>query len=233
MSYFFFRRFETEEIKDSNQFVLPPKRALLSNNLRDSNNSEKIKVDKNLEQSNKIEFNVSLSDCTVKSSVSLEPVILPNIVDSCVTTMANSLNITNQNSHPAWLQTNITNSNDNYNTQNFLSKSVENKVITKKKISNVSSFINNGDDDDDPFDYMDIDEIEEHPKKKPKKEHCMFFPVTTSASTNKNQNQDTAEPKANKAVDPNFIMNLLSTAKGTGEFIDTSKPSNNLVSNLI
>jgi len=217
-----------EEIIDSNEFELPQKRALLSNYQRESNNSEKINVEEDLEPFHRVNEPPTFSsrDRTFKPSKLLEPVVLSNIVDSCVTAVPDSQNVSNKNNHPAWLQANIINKNDNCNANNFHLKTVENGNITKRKISNVSSTISNN--DEDPFDYMDIDEIEGHPKKKLKKEHSIFSPVVTT-STNKSKHQKTAKPSANEALDPNFITNLLSEAKGTGEIIDASKPSGDWV----
>lgn len=168
----------------------------------------------------------SRSDSTVKPLELLEPVVFSNIVDSCATTIPDSQNVSNKNNRSTWLQANIINNNDNYNANNFHFNTVENVNITKRKVSNVNSTISNN--NEDPFGYMDIDEIEGYPKKKLKKEHSIFSPVIAT-STKKSEHQKTAKPKFNEALDPNFIMNLLSVAKGTGEIIDASKPSGDWV----
>lgn len=138
-----------------------------------------------------------------------------------LTTLSSSQYISNTNKLSAWLQGTVADNNVN-NTNNLQSETVENRaVLTKRKISNDHPVFNN--ENEDPFNYMDIDEVEEHLKKKPKKRDIdsIFFPMV-DISNNKSELSKTVETNPNIAVDPNFIMNLLSKAKGTGQFIDAS-----------
>lgn len=143
-----------------------------------------------------------------------------------LTTVSNSQHISNRNKLSAWLQSTVADNNVN-NTNNLQSKTAENLAVpSKRKIANDNPVFNN--ENEDPFNYMDIDEVEEHPKKKPRNGdmNSIFFPMTDTSSSNKSEPSKTVETNANVAVDPNFIMNLLSEAKGTGQFIDASIPHN-------
>lgn len=225
-----FRPLEVEAVMSSDDEIKwPQKQALMSYDKRKNNNNEKIRVEEDLELFKRINKSVS-SNSTFKLSEPIEPTesyISSNIVGSCVTSVPSSQNVSS-NSYSASPQTNITNKNYSYNFNNFHSKTNENRVITKRTILSVSSMVNN--EDDDPFDYMDIDEIEGQPKKKIKKHNeSIFFPLLENTSTAKNE-----EPKSSvPIVDINFIMNLLSEAKDTGDFIDTSKPSDKSVRYII
>lgn len=138
-----------------------------------------------------------------------------------------------QNDYSAWLQSNVTKNSVN-NASSFISKTVENEAVAKRKISNINAMVI--DEDEDPFDYLDVDEIEEQPKKKPKlvNMESLLFPTMATSNDKTKQQERVAqdELKANKTVDPNFVMNLLSEANGTGEFIDASKPLNKSVRNI-
>lgn len=139
--------------------------------------------------------------------------------NSCLATVKNVHTISNKNVN------NVNNSHSNV---------VNEDVITKRKLQNVCSMLNN-EDNDDLFDYMDFDEIEEQPKKKSKKElvESVFLPILSEVSSNNSKPSQSMEPTANNPVDPNFIMNLLSTAKGTGQFIDASKLPDKSVRNTV
>ncbi|VVC39420.1 Hypothetical protein CINCED_3A021705 [Cinara cedri] len=152
--------------------------------------------------------------------------------DSCLTTVQSSQDILDKKDFSGrvqFLQPITVDKNVNSTVQHN---------TTKRKLSSFCLISENedGDEDEDPFDYMDIDETEENTIKKPKREQMeSVFPPVLSAMTNKSENSKSVEknynlsvnPNSNIAVDPNYIMNLLATAKGTGQFIDTSKHSNN------
>lgn len=194
----------------------------MSYDKRKNNNNEKIRAEEDLEPLKRINKSAS-SNSMFKLSESIEPAkncISPNIVGSCVTSVTSSQNVSS-NSYSAFPQTNMTKKNDNSSSNSFHSKINENRAITKRTISSVSSIVNN--EDDDPFDYMDIDEIEGQPKTKIRKHtESLFFPLLKSISTDKDE-----EPKSSAPIVD--IMSLLSEAKDTGDFIDTSKPSKKLV----
>lgn len=224
-----FRPLEVEVVMSSDDEIeWPQKRALMSCDKRKNNSTEKIRVE-DLEPLKRINKSVS-SNSMFKLSEPMKSArncISPNNVDSCVTSVPSSQNVSS-NSYSACPQTNITKKIDNSNSNNFHSNIDETRAITKRTISSVSSMVNN--EDDDPFDYMDIDEIEGQPKKKLKKQtESIFFPLLKSMSTDKDE-----EPKSSvPIVDVNFIMNLLSEAKDTGDFIDTSKPSKKSVRYIV
>lgn len=110
---------------------------------------------------------------------------------------------------------------------------------TKRKLQ--SFCLTSENEDEDLFNYMDIDETEEHVVKKSKREitGSIVGPML-SAISEKSEQSKSVEPhrniavdsNPNIAVDPNFIMNLLATAKGTGEFIDMRTHSNKSVRNM-
>lgn len=225
-----FRSLEVEAVMNSDDEIeWPHKRALMSYGKRKNNNNEKIRDKEDLEPLKKINKSVS-SDSMFKLSVPIEPgrnCISPNIVGSCVISVPSSQNVSS-NIYSACPQTNMTKKNDNFSSNNLHSKIDENRAITKRTISSVSSMVNS--EDDDPFDYMDIDEIEGQPKKKLKKHtESIFFPLLKSMSTDKDE-----EPKSSMPiVDVNFIMSLLSEAKDTRDFIDTSIPSTKSVRHIV
>lgn len=138
----------------------------------------------------------------------------------------NSQHITKKNDLSDWRQASKSVNKD--------TKIVDNeKTVNKRKDPDFLSMFNN--EDDNPFGYMDVDEIEEQPKKKPKvMNNDLEFLKMLATSNNINKQPKSVEPKVvNIAVDPYFIMNLLADAKGTGQFIDASKLSDKSVRNIL
>lgn len=206
-------------------------------NSEEKNNTVKtIIIEENLKPfQNIIEPTPSSSNHNVQSPIPKTQTVDNTLTNNnlCLTTLSSSQYISNTNKLSAWLQGTVANNNVN-NTNNLQSnKAVENiAVLTKRKLSNDHPVFNN--ENEDPFNYMDIDEVEEHPKKKPKKRDVdsIFFPMV-GISNNKIELSKTIETNPNIAVDPKFIMNLLSEAKGTGQFIDASLPHDKSVKKYI
>ncbi|XP_008190066.1 nibrin [Acyrthosiphon pisum] len=217
-----------EVVSDSEEIILPTKRLLLANSEEKNNSIKTIRIEKDLKPfQNIIEPTPSSSNHDVQSPIPKTQTVDNTFTNDnlCLTTASSTQYISSTSKLSAWLQGTVADNNVN-NTNNLQSKTVENLAVpTKRKISNDHQVFNN--ENEDPFNYMDIDEVEEHPKKKPKKRDMdsLFFPML-DISNNKSEPSKTMEPNPNIAVDPNFIMNLLSEAKGTGQFIDASILSN-------
>jgi len=208
----------------------------LANSEEKNNTVKTIIIEENLKPfQNIIEPTPSSSNHNVQSPIPKTQTVDNTLTNNnlCLTTLSSSQYISNTNKLSAWLQGTVANNNVN-NTNNLQSnKAVENiAVLTKRKLSNDHPVFNN--ENEDPFNYMDIDEVEEHPKKKPKKRDVdsIFFPMV-GISNNKIELSKTIETNPNIAVDPKFIMNLLSEAKGTGQFIDASLPHDKSVKKYI
>ncbi|XP_025201439.1 nibrin [Melanaphis sacchari] len=218
-----------EVVMDSEEIIIPTKRPLLADNEEKMNNIKTLRVEEDLHLSQRvIEPTPSSSNhdmqCPASKTSTVDNVFTNN--NSCLTAVPSSLYISNSNQLSTWLKGTVAENSLN-NANNLLSKTTENEAVstvpTKRKISNNFSIFNN--ENENPFDYLDIDEIEEHPKKKPKKRvsDSLFLSVVDSSSNNKDEPSKTVKNNVNdEAVDPNFIMNLLSEAKGTGQFIDAS-----------
>ncbi|KAL4120479.1 hypothetical protein QTP88_013165 [Uroleucon formosanum] len=211
-----------EVVFDSEEIILPTKRSLLANGEEKNSTIKTIRIEEDLKPfQNIIEPTPSSSNHNVPipETQTVDNTLINN--NLYLTTLSSSQYISNTNKLSAWLQGTVADNNVN-NTNNLQSETVENRaVLTKRKISNDHPVFNN--ENEDPFNYMDIDEVEEHLKKKPKKRDIdsIFFPMV-DISNNKSELSKTVETNPNIAVDPNFIMNLLSKAKGTGQFIDAS-----------
>lgn len=207
-------------VNDSEDIIIPTKRPLLAYNEEKIINIKTITVEEDLFQQ-VIEPTPSSSNHNQQCPASKTPTV-DNVYtnDLCLTTIPSSHYSSNTNEN--WLQSTIAENSIN-NANDLLSKATENQVVpTKRKISNDFPVFNN--ESEDPFNYMDIDEIEEHPKKKPKKKYVnsIFLTEVDTSSNNKNKPIKTVETNVDIAIDPNFVMNLLSEAKGTGQFIDAS-----------
>lgn len=190
---------------------------LLNYNGEENNSCIKTRVEKNVELFKRvIEPTPPSSNNTFEFSECNKTDLIVNDLlsntNSCLTTVSN-LNVSNKNK-----DTNLNNTNDCH------SNVIDEAIITKRKLPSVCSMFGNK-EEDDLFNYMDIDEIEEHPKKKSRKElaESVFLPILPTTSNNKCKQPKSVEPTIKNAVDPNFIMNLLAEAKGTGQFIDASK----------
>ncbi|XP_027847405.2 nibrin [Aphis gossypii] len=208
------------EVVNDSEDIIPTKRPLLAYNEEKINNIKTITVEEDLFQQ-VIEPTPSSSDHNVQSPASKTPTV-DNVYtnDLCLTTIPSSHYSSNTNEN--WLQGTIA-ENSISNANDLFSNTTENQAVpTKRKISNDFPVFNN--ESEDPFNYMDIDEIEEHPKKKPKKKdmNSIFLTEVDTSSNNKNKSSNTVETNVDVAIDPNFVMNLLSEPKGTGQFIDAS-----------
>lgn len=208
-----------ELVNDSEDIIIPTKRPLLEYNEDKINNAKTITVEDLFQQV--IEPTPSSSNHNVQCPASKTPTV-DNVYtnDLCLTTIPSSHYSSNTNEN--WLQGTIAKNSIN-NANDLLSKATENQAVpTKRKISNDFPVFNY--DSEDPFNYMDIDEIEEQPKKKPKKKDMdsIFLTEIKASSNNKNKPSKTVETNVDVPIDPNFVMNLLSEAKGTGQFIDAS-----------
>ncbi|XP_060841916.1 uncharacterized protein LOC132922421 [Rhopalosiphum padi] len=219
-----------EVVNDSEEIILPTKRPLSAFNEEKINSMKTIRVEEDLQLFQRvIEPTPSCSNHNVQHPASKTSNLTPTVDDKvytndnlCLTTEPSSIYSSNTKELSTWLQGTVT-ENSIDNTNNLLPKATENRIVpTKRKISNDFPMFN--DEYEDPFNYMDIDEIEEHPKKKLKKRDIdsIFLPFVDTSSKNKNEPSKTVETDINVAIDPNFIMNLLSEAKGTGQFIDAS-----------
>jgi len=217
-------------VNDSEEIILPTKRPLSAFNEEKINSMKTIRVEEDLQLFQRvIEPTPSCSNHNVQHPASKTSNLTPTVDDKvytndnlCLTTEPSSIYSSNTKELSTWLQGTVT-ENSIDNTNNLLPKATENRIVpTKRKISNDFPMFN--DEYEDPFNYMDIDEIEEHPKKKLKKRDIdsIFLPFVDTSSKNKNEPSKTVETDINVAIDPNFIMNLLSEAKGTGQFIDAS-----------
>lgn len=212
--------FRPLEVVNDSEDIIPTKRPLLAYNEEKINNIKTITVEEDLFQQ-VIEPTPSSSDHNVQSPASKTPTV-DNVYtnDLCLTTIPSSHYSSNTNEN--WLQGTIA-ENSISNANDLFSNTTENQAVpTKRKISNDFPVFNN--ESEDPFNYMDIDEIEEHPKKKPKKKdmNSIFLTEVDTSSNNKNKSSNTVETNVDVAIDPNFVMNLLSEPKGTGQFIDAS-----------
>lgn len=190
---------------------------LLNYNDEEKNSFIKTRVEKNVDLFKRvIEPTPSSSNNTFKFSEYNKTDLIVNDLlsntNSCLTTVS-YVHDSNKNK-----DTNLNNTNDCH------SNLIDKAVIAKRKLPSVCSMFDN-EEEDDLFNYMDIDEIEEHPKKKSRKElaETVFLPILPTTSNNKCKQSKSVEPTIKNALDPNFIMNLLAEAKGTGQFIDASK----------
>lgn len=197
-------------IMESEEIVMSKKRAL-SNSKEITN--KKIRTDEDL-LPNLPSINICKN--TKINNISMN-------VDSCITTVPSSQETSNKFNLSTSFQPIINNTNIN-NTNNI---NLETGTINKRKMPDIDSMFN---DEEDPFNYMDIDEIEE-PKKKSKKEVELILPVTVK-SRNTNEQTKSTEININNIIDPNLIMNLLATAKGNGQFIDPCNSFNKSVSDI-
>lgn len=130
-------------------------------------------------------------------------------------------------------------------------KNVDNTLHNSSTKRKLQSFcLTSENEDEDPFNYMDIDETEEHIVKKSKSDitESIVVPMLSAMSDKTEQSKSVelhgniavvpnlnyvaVDSNPNIAVDPNFIMNLLATAKGTSPFIDTRTHSNKSVRNM-
>lgn len=251
-------------VMDSEEIVMSKKRALMSNDngKNDSvitkENSEPFtniiestplcskvmsfhKVKENLQTLTNVEPTRICSN--ILSNDEINVIKSPNH-DLCLTTVQSSQDICSKIDFPGRVQ--------NCQPITTVDKNVNDTVhnnISKRKIQNFCSISDN--EDEDPFDYIDVDETEEHIIKKPKREQTesIFLPMLSTTSNKNNQfksvdskhnivnvpnsNYVAVNSNSNIAIDPNIIMNLLATAKDTGQFIDTNKHSNKLVRNII
>jgi len=211
---------------------MPTKRSLLANSGQKNNSMESIIIGEDLKSFQCVnEPTPSSSNHNIQSPTPKTQTVNNSFTNDnlCLTTVLRSQNISNANKLSAWLQSTVANDNV-HNTNNLQSTIAEIQTVpTKRKISNDNPVFNN--ENEDPFNYMDIDEVEDHPKKKPKKRDIdsLFFPTVNASSSNKSEPSKKMETNVNVAVDPNFIMNLLSEAKGTGQFIDASMLHNKSV----
>jgi len=212
-----------EVVNDSEDIIIPIKRPLLTYNEEKINNTKTITVEEDLFQQ-VIEPSPSRNNHNVQCPLSKTPTVdTLHTNDLCLTTIPSSHYSSNTNEN--WLQGIIAENSIN-NANDLLSEATENQAVpTKRKISNDFSVFNN--ESEDPFNYMDIDEIEEYeeyPKKKPKKKdmNSLFLTKVDTSSNTKNKPSKSVETNVDVAIDPNFVMNLLSEAKGTGQFIDAS-----------
>uniref|UniRef100_A0A2S2PZZ5 Nibrin n=1 Tax=Sipha flava TaxID=143950 RepID=A0A2S2PZZ5_9HEMI len=209
-----------ETIMDSED-MMPKKRILISNDIDDSNTTPKIKAEENLQLTSYESLIPSINN--LKLPYNNNEIVNDESIksDSCITTVQTSQNSSN-NDYSSLLQVSIANENVSY-INSVPSETISIRSGFKRKISSVGSMLNH-DDEDDPFNYKDIDEIEEHASKKPKTKPpvSLFYSMLEESSSNKNEIPKSIEPKVDNTVDPNFIMNLLSSAKGTGKCIDTS-----------
>lgn len=198
-------------IMESEEIVMPKKRALSKSK---EITNKKIRTDEdllpNLPSINNICKNTKINNIFMN-------------VDSCITTVPSSQETSNKFNLSTSFQPIINNTNIN-NTNNI---NLETGTINKRKMPDIDSMFN---DEEDPFNYMDIDEIEE-PKKKSKKEVELNLPVTVK-SHNMNEQTKSPEININNIIDPNLIMNLLATAKGNGQFIDPCNSFNKSVSDI-
>lgn len=211
-------------IMDSEEIMMPKKRVFYSNDIENTDIALKTRPEDNLEPIT-YKSQPTPSSSNHKNSHYNNTVVNNESIklDSCGTTVQNSPNSSNNNDYSSLLQTSIANENMS-NTNSLHSETINNRASTKRKISSVVSMSNNEDDDDDPFNYKDLDEIEEQTTKKPKTKPTasLFYSMLQKSSSTKSEPSKSVEPKVNNAVDPNFIMDLLSSAKGTGKCIDTS-----------
>jgi len=211
---------------------MPTKRSFLANNEQKNNSIGSIRIEEDLKSFQcVIEPTPSSSNHNVQSPIPKSQTVNNDLTNDklCLTTVLRSQNISNANKLSAWLQSTVADDNV-HNTNNLQSITAEIQAVpTKRKISNDNPIFNN--ENEDPFNYMDIDEVEDHPKKKSKIRDMdsLFFPIVNASSSNKSEPSKKVETNANVAIDPNFIMNLLSEAKGTGQFIDASMLHNKSV----
>lgn len=218
-------------INDSEEIIVPTKRFLLTNSEEINNSVKIIRVEEDLEPFKRlVELTPSSSNHNVQLPSSKNTTVDNTYknVDSCLITVPSSQYISNTNDLPPWFDDTVANNNVN-NDNSLHSKTANKQGHIKRKVSNDCPVFNNK--NEDPFDYMDIDEIENHPKKKSKNRETesIFFPMVDVSSSKQNEQSKTVETNSNTTVDPNSIMNLLSEAKGTGQFIDASILSNKSV----
>jgi len=225
-------------VMDSEEIVTSKKRVLfVSNNEDENHRGKKTKIKEDLKPSKRVIKSILCSSSnhafqSLECKKTFANGTLPN-ADSCLTVEPSSQDVFKKNVYSSCGQTTIEENNVSNTDDNFQSKFVNNDAATtKRKLLSICSIVNN--DDADPFDYKDIDEIEEHPKKKPKKDlrESIFFPILTTSS-DENKQSTPVEPAADCAQDQNFIMNLLAEAKGIGQFIDASKLPDKLVRNVM
>jgi len=224
-------------VMDSEEIVTSKKRVLfLSNNEDENHSGKKIKVKEDLKPyKRKIESIPCNSSNPAFQSLECKKTFVNSTLpdaDSCLTFEPSSQDVSKENVYSSCGQTTIEEKNVNTD-DNFQSKINYNAATTKRKLLNICSIVNN--DDTDPFDYKDIDEIEEHPKKKSKKDlrESVFLPMLTTTTSDENKQSTPVEATASCAKDQNFIMNLLAEAKGIGQFIDASKLPDKSVRNVM
>lgn len=226
-------------VMDTEEIVISKKRHVLLPENEEENDSEKLKTKEDLKLSKKTikstSFSTSISSTykPLEYETTINSDTLQN-ADLCLTTIPSSSNISNKNVYSPCVQATTTIEEKNMEIlNNNLSKEVvnNNATVTKRKLSSICSIVNN--DNANPFDYMDIDEIEEYAVKKPKKDfrESIFFPMLATSSNNENKQTNSLEPTSSCEKDKNAI-NLLAKAKGNGQFIDASKPFDKSVRNI-
>ncbi|XP_050431939.1 nibrin [Adelges cooleyi] len=218
-----------EEISDSEDIGLQKKKAFIKTELKEEDLKEKINEeqikDKITNDNMKIEIVEDGYHSIFRSSNCTQLKIESATVDSCLTTVPPTQEktvpfLTSVSQVPPL--TASTDVHNNHPTSNFNSG-------TKRKIQETRPIKIEDDDDNDEelFDYKDIDEIE-RPTKKPKNNNLpsIFGTQSSDLSIKYKSNVSNERDNRNMAIDPNYIMNLLADAKDTAQFIDTSILSN-------
>lgn len=205
---------------DSEETVMSKQRELFYNDVEEYHHSELIKA-KDLKPFTRVieSTQCSNNDHTFKSVEYEKTVTNETLTNdgSCLTTVPSSQDISNENIYLSCVQPII---EENKTIKNNFHLEIVNNTeasIAKRKLSS-SSFINN---DVDPFNYINIDKIEIHPKKKLKLD--VNESILAMTSSNESEQSKPLDPTTYCAKNQGSIMNLLAKAKGVGQFIDASK----------
>lgn len=222
-----------EVIMDSDIIRMPNKRAVLSDDINEKNC---------------IDTDVAI----IESSKNIVGLKNTTVIDSCITQvpssqdiskendLPNSLKVSDKNKFNMKIQNNAKNPHSDYvenNMNNLHSDPIENIVTSnKRKISNFDFITNN--DDNNLFDYMDIEEVK-LPSKKLKTEDTksiiqpipavkqytdsIIQPIPSTSSSIRTEQFTFEKSKPIQAINSSNIMNLLADVKGTGQFIDANK----------
>lgn len=170
-------------------------------------------------------FKTSESEITAFNGSSIK-------LESSLITKPNSIDFSHSKKLSVELQNTIIDQNIN-NSNNLCIINSNNCTVTERKRKNNSSIFDS-EKKNDPFNYMDMDEIDEHIPKKPKIEYSeLFGPINTLTSRDEFQSKNFEIQKSCEAADPNFIMNLLADSKSTGHFINTKDLRNKSVRIII
>ncbi|XP_050537629.1 nibrin [Daktulosphaira vitifoliae] len=216
-----------EEYSDSEEIIFSRKRTPINEEVNIKHEIKGEIQDENFEEEFKIEItdnidslkNENVEPDLLKNSYSLSTELknLSTIENSCIATIQPS------QEQLIETKTNMFNSNCTDVAKSVIHQYSLASNRTKRKIHDTRTIFNDNYDEDDLFDYKDIDEIEGPPPKKKTQNSLLqsFFCLPESSVKKEVVSSEKTDVKS--IIDPDYIMkNLLADVKDDAQFIDTS-----------